>query len=211
MVLIARQRHQDRPRTLIVSVPLRGLWFLSTPTLARWCSTTELVSVPLRGLWFLSPTVNEVDQNKVEESFRPLAGIMVLILRKDSVIMKSIQNVSVPLRGLWFLSRKSSLSSCESLLSSCFRPLAGIMVLIFKNDTVEVREKKTGSFRPLAGIMVLIGTIEPWQPNTNREFPSPCGDYGSYQSLIPCGSSVAIPSFRPLAGIMVLILFPLRN
>ena len=37
------------------------------------------VSVPLRGLWFLSPLVNDVDEKKVSESFRPLAGIMVLI------------------------------------------------------------------------------------------------------------------------------------
>ena len=37
------------------------------------------------------------------------------------------------------------------------------------------------SFRPLAGIMVLIeGFIYDIYTTTIVEFPSPCGDYGSY-------------------------------
>ena len=36
-------------------------------------------------------------------------------------------------------------------------------------------------------------------------FPSPCGDYGSYHSLIGERTRTCSLSFRPLAGIMVLI------
>ena len=35
-------------------------------------------------------------------------------------------------------------------------------------------------FRPLAGIMVLIGQTGDIQKIQANEFPSPCGDYGSY-------------------------------
>ena len=62
------------------------------------------VSVPLRGLWFLS---NEYWEHylEVKRCFRPLTGIMVLILydtNKRRFFM--FFYVSVPLRGLWFLS-----------------------------------------------------------------------------------------------------------
>ena len=36
-------------------------------------------------------------------------------------------------------------------------------------------------------------------------FPSPCGDYGSYQHMVTCSQRKGNTSFRPLAGIMVLI------
>ena len=36
-------------------------------------------------------------------------------------------------------------------------------------------------------------------------FPSPCGDYGSYQTCTTCQRTCKKSSFRPLAGIMVLI------
>ena len=52
MVLISAER-QRRDEGSGVSVPLRGLWFLSK----QWnkgISNREPVSVPLRGLWFLS-------------------------------------------------------------------------------------------------------------------------------------------------------------
>ena len=39
----------------------------------------QRVSVPLRGLWFLSITAQEALQEHIQGSFRPLAGIMVLI------------------------------------------------------------------------------------------------------------------------------------
>ena len=60
-----------------VSVPLRGLWFLSS-VFSRHGYRFSIVSVPLRGLWFLS----KVDTKQLAE----------------------ILLVSVPLRGLWFLS-----------------------------------------------------------------------------------------------------------
>ena len=88
-----------------VSVPLRGLWFLSIQGKETKGRRHAVVSVPLRGLWFLSqkkPT--SVDdyyqlvfpspcgdygsylalepfpfQRPVRWRFRPLAGIMVLI------------------------------------------------------------------------------------------------------------------------------------
>ena len=42
-----------------------------------------------------------------------------------------------------------------------------------------------------------------WQ----EEFPSPCGDYGSYQKKRLPGTKITQSGFRPLAGIMVLIHF----
>ena len=42
------------------------------------------------------------------ESFRPLAGIMVLILPEPVLSDNRQAGVSVPLRGLWFLSAASA-------------------------------------------------------------------------------------------------------
>ena len=87
------------------------------------------------------------------------------------------------------------------------------------------------SFRPLTGIMVLIDTVHMTIIQPRLEFPSPYGDYGSYQYRVldeyidswygfpsPCGDYGSYhvhfkeafrlsrrPRFRPLAGIMVLI------
>ena len=65
---------------------------------------------------------------KEQKSFRPLAGIMVLITE-----LQQLMNWSKP----------------------SFRPLAGIMVLI-AFALVGHSEDDVDSFRPLAGIMVLI-------------------------------------------------------
>ena len=62
-----------------VSVPLRGLWFLSCQHYMMVTGLSAWVSVPLRGLWFLSA-------------------------RKKLRIDHNSRAVSVPLRGLWFLS-----------------------------------------------------------------------------------------------------------
>ena len=85
------------------------------------------VSVPLRGLWFLSriPTINKIIASN---GFRPLTGIVVLISKlvvKDFLAMF----VSVPLRGLWFLSFPCRPGDGR-FLYVCFRPLTGIVVLI---------------------------------------------------------------------------------
>ena len=87
-----------------VSVPLRGLWFLSPNYDARLEVSPNGVSVPLRGLWFLS----EFTSTAYIESqlcFRPLAGIMVLIVNDYDEYIDATENHG-------------------------FRPLAGIMVLI---------------------------------------------------------------------------------
>ena len=63
----------------VVSVPLRGLWFLSWYEALALAIFAVVVSVPLRGLWFLSKTIFNYQRTN----------------RKA---------VSVPLRGLWFLS-----------------------------------------------------------------------------------------------------------
>ena len=61
-----------------ISVPLRGLWFLSWDISSTYPGSTGSISVPLRGLWFLS---KEVIMLYIVYcgNFRPLAGIMVLI------------------------------------------------------------------------------------------------------------------------------------
>ena len=55
MVLILFKRQPIELTSLSVSVPLRGLWFLSAenPLDFTWWQEQD-VSVPLRGLWFLS-------------------------------------------------------------------------------------------------------------------------------------------------------------
>ena len=44
-----------------------------------------------------------------------------------------------------------------------------------------ITETMTSSFRPLAGIMVLISCGHTGTVQIYGTFPSPCGDYGSYQ------------------------------
>ena len=118
-----------------VSVPLRGLWFLSNTLKVKsnrakmrfpspcgdygsyrrygtccYCSFKFKVSVPLRGLWFLSATPCRLAQIYPMPCFRPLAGIMVLINANAVMTRRKMAVVSVPLRGLWFL---SVVSSCD--------------------------------------------------------------------------------------------------
>ena len=65
-----------------------------------------VVSVPLRGLWFLSNKKNHSANALTSPSFRPLAGIMVLIDKQFLLNGVLPLVVSVPLRGLWFLSEQ---------------------------------------------------------------------------------------------------------
>ena len=53
--------------------------------------------------------------------------------------------------------------------------------------------------------MVLIDVVRGELYNRMMLFPSPCGDYGSYQSYALIAMTLHSTSFRPLAGIMVLI------
>ena len=94
-----------------------------------------------------------IKRTQVGESFRPLAGIMVLIIWILKHYSAKEINVSVPLRGLWFLSF----------------------------GTTTLMTAVPMSFRPLAGIMVLIEWCLMLANEILKMFPSPCGDYGSYQ------------------------------
>ena len=96
-----------------------------------------------------------------------------------------------------------------------FRPLAGIMVLINKSHLRRIRLVSKQGFRPLAGIMVLIKIIDDvYDFDEYMEFPSPCGDYGSYlensdrEALeddflfpSPCGDYGSYPDRQPGLGI----------
>ena len=161
------------------------------------------VSVPLRGLWFLSPKLLRTCHRFRRCRFRPLAGIMVLIINEvnhDKV--EEIKKFPSPCGDYGSYHSQNRKHRAPSLIR--FRPLAGIMVLIascplsdyivlhavsvplrglwFLSCRLMRSMKTTNStcFRPLAGIMVLIG------------------DDADTMLDIVCG-------FRPLAGIMVLI------
>ena len=108
------------------------------------------VSVPLRGLWFLS-TVNEVDQNKVEESFRPLTGIMVLIVI-NLLLWIDFVRCFRPLTGIMVLIAKKMQESLG--IPKCFRPLTGIMVLICRSRYYEPPSRNVVSV-PLRGLWFL--------------------------------------------------------
>ena len=75
-----------------VSVPLRGLWFLSAEWLKYIPCRYEVVSVPLRGLWFLSKKKAIVVSIMGRLGFRPLTGIMVLIRTPYKWLHSAIEN-----------------------------------------------------------------------------------------------------------------------
>ena len=59
---------------------------------------------PLAGIMVLISLEEVAKEEKIMASFRPLAGIMVLIDAFDYFNEALFKDVSVPLRGLWFLS-----------------------------------------------------------------------------------------------------------
>ena len=116
---------------------------------------TENVSVPLRGLWFLSPYIVDTTGDKPRKfpspygdygSYRRGNKIISTMLdrefpspygdygsyhqRKLGVMFLDLEAVSVPLRGLWFLSLINNHLWINTISFLCFRPLTGIMVLI---------------------------------------------------------------------------------
>ena len=112
-----------------VSVPLRGLWFLSAVSLHDEHGTSYIVvSVPLRGLWFLSiirvhfcnayvdlfpsPCGDYGSYPTTPRSIRP--PTMTGRFPSPCGDYGSYRQQGEHLIGLWL----------------CFRPLAGIMVLI---------------------------------------------------------------------------------
>ena len=148
------------------------------------------------------PTLTEKAGNALL-GFRPLAGIMVLIFGKSMRAPRQGGAVSVPLRGLWFLSVRIARLFFTSVL--CFRPLAGIMVLITARPTMNNRKRPKGVSVPLRGLWFLSLNNIKVDGDYSIEFPSPCGDYGSYQAEKQGEEKSFAESFRPLAGIMVLI------
>ena len=56
------------------------------------------------------------------------------------------------------------------------------MVLIYEEVT-STAYIESQCFRPLAGIMVLIYILKKLFVYPDGQFPSPCGDYGSYQNI----------------------------
>ena len=64
----------------VVSVPLRGLWFLSGDENGEY-TFCKLSFRPLAGIMVLITAKEEVKRELERRRFRPLAGIMVLILR----------------------------------------------------------------------------------------------------------------------------------
>ena len=113
----------------------------------------NVVSVPLRGLWFLS-----IPANKIAQAAKAFPS---------------------PYGDYGSYQLKSTLETITALGS--FRPLTGIMVLINCYNKDE-RLGKRKRFRPLTGIMVLINYKIPAVTIQGMfMFPSPYGDYGSYQ------------------------------
>ena len=97
-----------------------------------------LVSVPLRGLWFLI-WYQDLYIASIEDGFRPLTGFMVLN-RKAKMIVdgESTILVSVPLRGLWFLISDPK-DKINRRIVEC-RPLTGFMVLNLPYENPGVKD-----------------------------------------------------------------------
>ena len=84
-----------------------------------------------------------------------------------------------------------------------FRPLAGIMALI--GIMIYLNNDGTDCFRPLTGIMVLIKyTASIIIPKSDTKFPSPYGDYGSYQFEREGKQLLNQPVSVPLRGLWFL-------
>ena len=77
------------------------------------------------------------------------------------------------------------------------------MVLISDDNQVAYQVLAAVSV-PLRGLWFLSFFDNLDDAKAAREaFPSPCGDYGSYQFAMSVATSTQTQSFRPLAGIMV--------
>ena len=151
MVLIAAQLESYLANVLDVSVPLRGLWFLSSKEFSMVIGhvidsfrplagimvligvnrltnkgSDDYVSVPLRGLWFLSIRCNLFLWAYGDVSV-PLRGLWFLSLQGQTIIASKASPVSVPLRGLWFLSQVDGWVILPEMVVSV--PLRGLWFL----------------------------------------------------------------------------------
>ena len=195
----------------MVSVPLRGLWFLSKWVRQHFTTIYSAFPSPYgdygsyRQRWWKHDTVCRI-------CFRPLTGIMVLIVKPTEKQYTALQQVSVPLRGLWFLSIPTT--TLSSTKTTSFRPLTGIMVLIDRCVTFEWCKSGKVSV-PLRGLWFLSaplinGFIAPSKmPFAGRIFFSPhfshfCGKWFSkiVLSLIfkPAGRNDSFYVFKKQVG-----------
>ena len=140
------------------------------------------VSVPLRGLWFLSHPARYPDGRCGQRFPSPCGDYGSYLLGQGADNDASPHRVSVPLRGLWFLSkwgRPHVFAPAHEFPSPCGD--YGSYLCIEKINAA----KAASRFRPLAGIMVLIIETEfDVYDGVGRRFPSPCGDYGSYHASV---------------------------
>ena len=84
--------------------PLAGIMVLIL-SVYQWIYTlVKFVSVPLRGLWFLSVSMAEL-KSLIEKRFPSPCGDYGSYLMQDYDDAIACGEVSVPLRGLWFLSK----------------------------------------------------------------------------------------------------------
>ena len=138
------------------------------------------VSVPLRGLWFLSCR-GPRRLSAIRACFRPLAGIMVLIFSEHPWFGLPVP-VSVPLRGLWFLSAGTAIANTGRNPVSV--PLRGLWFL----SKITALKLTTNSNKqvsvPLRGLWFLSEYRNLIVDYHCNRFPSPCGDYGSYQTAL---------------------------
>ena len=116
---------------------------------------------------------------KILNCFRPLAGIMVLII-EDGESYYYPDWLEFPSPCGDYGSYQTRTDEYGTTISS-FRPLAGIMVLITARPTMNNRKRPKGVSVPLRGLWFLSADANGKGRERLAWFPSPCGDYGSYQ------------------------------
>ena len=137
--------------------PLAGIMVLINrfKFLKRECE--KEVSVPLRGLWFLSFKIQYAHKAYKDMSFRPLAGIMVLISYRGNKHVEKSKHCFRPLAGIMVLIEKMHDDDLINLVRDSFRPLAGIMVLIFRGISSGLKLERVRVSVPLRGLWFLSG------------------------------------------------------
>ena len=100
------------------------------------------VSVPLRGLWFLSETLSTLTHALERVCFRPLTGIVVLIGKRE-IIYTFLKLSFRPLTGIVVLILYAA-NTLYRKFDGSFRPLTGIVVLITSEygTTISILEEK---------------------------------------------------------------------
>ena len=111
----------------------------------------QVVSVPLRGLWFLSrrPFLQQLKRLLFPSPYGDYGSYRTVHFR----VLHMEPEVSVPLRGLWFLSEHVDMCYITGLRAfpSPYGDYGSYRVAMDLASR-QIRE----SFRPLTGIMVLI-------------------------------------------------------